>query len=444
MKRNKLNNSNIEKRQQINLFLKEIISFAVLFVILGLIIYFLFRQSIYRQIDNGIAQQKKRILNNKKPLIFHKKPNQNYVKKSLPNEAAQFHTEYIVFNRKGQVLNSKKLESHGVSFLKKVKLYKKQLNKTSTLVLYPQNKNEGNTYLRSLLIKAPKNNNNINYRKHYILILENIDPELISLHTFRKDIFITLIFFWILAILVAYILSRSSMKPIINSWERQREFSSNAAHELRTPLTIIQNQLEYLFTKPYEKIIDQSGKISTSLKEINHMNNLTHQLLTLARSDSNMVQIKMQRIPLESWFNKILKPYKEIIKSQKKLFYTSVTTKGSGYFDPDLIQQLITILMDNAIKYTPKNGTITVSIKNNRRILNFKITDTGKGIPNKDKNKIFERFYQVDHSHNTKTGGNGLGLSIAHWIVNQHQGKIIVKDNQPRGSIFSVYIKINK
>ena len=109
-------------------------------------------------------------------------------------------------------------------------------------------------------------------------------------------------------------------------------------------------------------------------------------------------------------------------------------------FDADLVRQLLVILLDNALKYTPSGGSINVSAKVNKKNLVFEISDTGRGIDDPKKEKIFDRFYRTDKSRNSKTGGNGLGLSIAKWIVDEHHGKISVYDNYPTGTIFNVVL----
>lgn len=292
------------------------------------------------------------------------------------------------------------------------------------------------------MIKVPKSNSNPIYAGNYVLILENIDTDLMAVNSFKRSLLITLFFFWIVAIAIAYFLSRSSMRPIMQAWKRQRQFSANAAHELRTPLTVIQNQMEYMLTKPKTKVIDQVDPISTSLDEVRHLQTLTNRLLMLARSDSGTIEINKQEVDLKPWFSQILKPYDDIAASQHKSMVTVLKAVGKGHLDKDLIRQLLIILLDNAIKYTPAGGTVTVVTSLNRDRLTIEVRDTGTGISDADKKRIFERFYRSDKSRNSKTGGNGLGLAIAKWIVQQHAGTITVKDNHPKGTVFDVMFKL--
>ncbi|UQS84603.1 HAMP domain-containing histidine kinase [Apilactobacillus apisilvae] len=428
----------LEHKQQLKLFIKELIGFAILFSLLGFIVYFFFQNSIYSNIDAGLYSQKKHIERNvhQGPLSIQPQNNPTPI---TPDKNAAFQTNIIVFDKSGKILNKNMLGQRSYGLLSRLTLDRFKINKAQDLTLIS---NDFTTHFRSLLIKVDQDNENPAYAGKYVLILQNTDSDLLALHSFVESLIITLLFFWIIAILIAYYLSKSSMKPIIKSWHKQKEFSANAAHELRTPLTVIQNQMEYLLTKPNDKVIEQIEPISTTLDESKHLKTLTQRLLTLARSDSNIIQSKKQKITLKPFFNNMIKPFFEITDSQKKVLLTDIQVDGIGNIDTDLFRQLFVILMDNAIKYTPQGGSVSVKISNTHNNLKMLISDTGNGISDDDKKRIFDRFYRTDKSRNSKTGGNGLGLSIAKWIVDQHHGKILVRDNHPTGTVFVVNINI--
>lgn len=430
-----------QQKQQLSLFLKELVGFALLFAVLGLVVFFLFHQSIYKNIDQGLVTQKQNVLSNRKAPQFRTGGNAQNPAPAKPNNGdTPFRTNILVFNKKGQIINAQMLGNRIYNLFINTELDKSQVNKVREVTLMSTD----NTlhYFRTLLIKVPKSNSNPIYAGNYVLILENIDTDLMAVNSFKRSLLTTLVFFWIVAIAIAYFLSRSSMKPILDAWKRQRQFSANAAHELLTPLTVIQNQMEYMLTKPKTKVIDQVDPISTSLDEVRHLQTLTNRLLMLSRSDSGTIEINKQEVDLKPWFSQILKPYDDIAASQHKSMVTVLKADGKGRLDKDLIRQLLIILLDNAIKYTPAGGTVTVMTALNRDRLTIEVRDTGTGIPDADKQRIFERFYRSDKSRNSKTGGNGLGLAIAKWIVQQHSGTISVKDNYPKGTVFDVLIKL--
>lgn len=427
----------LEHKQQIKLFIKELIGFAILFALLGMIVYFFFQKSIYSNIDAGLNRQRMRIERNvastQEPLQVNPRPVTFNPFSNYSN--GDFQTNIIVFNKKGIISNRGMLGQRTYQLLSKLTVDSSKLNKIDQITLGSKNYV---TNFRGVLLKVSKDNLNPEYAGNYVLILQNIDAELLALHSFIEALIVTLVFFWIIAILIAYYLSKSSMKPIINSWHRQKEFSSNAAHELRTPLTVIQNQMEYLLTKPTDRIVDQIQPVSTTLDEVKHLKVLTQRLLTLARSDSNIVQAQRQDVELTPFFDAVVAPFNEIANSQNKSFVSTVDVDGNGRIDTDLIKQLMVILVDNAMKYTPQGGTVSVRVNRNHNSLKLSVSDTGNGVPDEDKELIFERFYRTDKSRNSKTGGNGLGLSIAKWIVDQHHGRITVRDNHPTGAIFTV------
>lgn len=280
------------------------------------------------------------------------------------------------------------------------------------------------------------------YAGHYVLIMQNIDTQIQIVENFEKILILTFFIFWIIALVVSYFLARINMLPIVKSWKQQTEFVNDAAHELRTPLTIIQGKLEYMLTKPNKKIIDEAEAISVSLDEVNRLNSLTNNLLDLARFDQATTKLNFEYTKPQLFLKDPIEPFKDIINSQSKVFQINLNHQPTLYLDRNKIKQLLIILLDNATKYTPKNGTIKIYDQIEGSKYQFIISDTGVGIKDSDKKKIFGRFYRVDKSRNQSSGGHGLGLAIAKQIVSNHQGHIFVRDNLPHGSEFVVELPI--
>lgn len=233
-------------------------------------------------------------------------------------------------------------------------------------------------------------------------------------------------------------LAKWSRRPIQESLEKQKAFVENASHELRTPLAVIQNRLEALFRKPESTILDNSENIASSLDEVRNMRLLTTNLLNLARRDDG---IKPEIETLDSsFFDKVFTNYATIAEENEKGFTAQNQVGRSIQTDKTLLKQLMTILFDNAIKYTEDDGQVTFTVRTNDRHLYITVADNGPGIADEDKKKIFDRFYRVDKARTRQKGGFGLGLSLAQQIVLALKGTIIVKDNQPKGTIFEVKI----
>ncbi|MFC6177538.1 sensor histidine kinase [Companilactobacillus huachuanensis] len=431
----KTRQNKITRRQQFKLFLSIMASFAILFLTLGIIIFNLFQSSTYRSIDTDIRNQ---VVSIKKQPSMAKKvgpaPNNAIDQNKKPDPKAPFQASILVFDKNGKLLNKTSLGNR-YSVLKNIKLRKRNVNVKQTLVV-------NNMNFRSMLIKVSNKNNNPMYAGHYILIMQNIDTQIQAIKNFEEILIITFFIFWIIALVISYFLARINMLPIVKSWKQQTEFVNDAAHELRTPLTIIQGKLEYMLTKPNKTILDEAEAISVSLDEVNRLNSLTNNLLVLARSDSATTKYNFEMTTPEFFLKDPIEPFKDIINSQSKVFQINLHHHPTLLLDRDKIKQLLIILLDNATKYTPKNGTIKIYDQVEGTKYQLVISDTGIGISDNDKEKIFGRFYRVDKSRNTNSGGHGLGLAIAKQIVDIHHGHIFVRDNLPQGSEFVIELPI--
>lgn len=256
-----------------------------------------------------------------------------------------------------------------------------------------------------------------------------------------NDRFITItisvmVVFWIISVAASVYLAKWSRKPILESYEKQKSFVENASHELRTPLAVLQNRLESLFRKPNSTILDNSESIAASLDEVRNMRLLTTNLLNLARRDDGLNPEIEDIIP--SFIDDIFENYNMIAEDSGKTFIGKNQTNRTFKSDKTLLKQLMTILFDNAIKYTGDDGEIIFTVKTTDKQLILQVADNGPGIANEDKKKIFDRFYRLDKARTRQSGGFGLGLSLAQQIVHSLKGTIVVKDNTPKGTIFEV------
>jgi signal transduction histidine kinase len=239
------------------------------------------------------------------------------------------------------------------------------------------------------------------------------------------------------AIGFGYLLAGRALVPIKNAWQKQQEFVSDASHELRTPLAVIQAKTDLLFRAPsatiQEKILDVSA-IST---ESRRLSKLVANLLTLARSDSDQIEMKKQMFQLDQLLKEILLHYEEIISYQGKSIHLEVPDPVQFFADKERIHQLIVILLDNAMKYTKEGGEILLSCHQSHSSITLRVKDNGIGIPETDIPKIFDRFYQSDKARSAAEG-TGLGLSIAKWIIDKHHGKTKVLSTLGKGTTIEI------
>jgi len=428
----------VNRKQQIRLFLTELISFAVIFLSLGTIVYLSFQHEIYRNVDQGLEMKRSQLLlaqfKNKAKLKTNDKSKAvQQQKQGTP--PPDFRINFLIYNSQGKVTNTEMLGDR-YTLLTGVKLNPNQRGKIVNLTT-----DDGSKF-RSLLVKVPKTNHAKLYAGKYVQIIQNIDSEDQAIQSFRSVLILTMLFFWLLSILLSYLLSRWNMRPILKSWQQQQDFVANAAHELRTPLTIIQSKMELLLTKPNEKIISQMEPIALSLAETRRLNQLTRDLLMLARSDSNMTQITRQPTNTAEFLKQVIAPYSEIAASQDKMFTAQIDLNTQQMIDQKRIHQLLVILLDNALKYTQTGDQVEFKAYAHGNHWQVEVADTGIGIAPENRQAIFERFYREDKSRSRQTGGNGLGLAIAKWIIDSHQGTVKVTANDPHGSRFIVSFPI--
>ena len=276
--------------------------------------------------------------------------------------------------------------------------------------------------------------------KYAAILINTSQLEQIS-QNHEQLIVVVMASFWILSILASLYLARVSVKPLLESMQKQQSFVENASHELRTPLAVLQNRLETLFRKPEATILESSESIASSLEEVRNMRFLTTNLLNLARRDDGIKPEFGEVDP--DFFDTTFTNYEMIASENNRAFRFGNHVHRTIITDKLLLKQLMTILFDNAVKYTEEEGDIYFEISTTERSLYLTVADNGIGISAVDKKKIFDRFYRVDKARTRQKGGFGLGLSLAKQIVDALKGSISVKDNKPNGTIFEVKIAIS-
>lgn len=320
--------------------------------------------------------------------------------------------------------------------LDKISFYKKDLNHIRQL--HVVNSYGQDEIYRVILIETNLDSVSTNIKYAAILINTSQLEQISQNH--EQLIVVVMASFWILSILASLYLARVSVKPLLESMQKQKSFVENASHELRTPLAVLQNRLETLFRKPEATIMESSESIASSLEEVRNMRFLTSNLLNLARRDDG---IKPEFGEVEpDFFNTTFTNYELIASENNRVFHFENKIYRPIVTDKLLLKQLMTILFDNAVKYTEEEGQIQFVISATERNLYLIVSDDGIGIPAVDKKKIFDRFYRVDKARTRQKGGFGLGLSLAKQIVDALKGTITVKDNKPSGTTFEVKISI--
>ena len=230
--------------------------------------------------------------------------------------------------------------------------------------------------------------------------------------------------------------------------ERERRlFVSNVSHELRTPLTSVKSYLEALDEGAlYEPVAPDFIKVS--LNETNRMMRMVTDLLHLSRIDNASGHLDVELINFTAFITFILNRFDKMRSQDQEKKYELVRdypiTSVWIEIDTDKMTQVIDNILNNAIKYSPDGGKITVSMKTTDDQMILSISDQGLGIPKEDLPKIFDRFYRVDKARSRAQGGTGLGLAIAKEIVKQHNGFIWAKSEYGKGSTFTIVLPYDR
>ncbi|MET3545683.1 signal transduction histidine kinase [Paenibacillus favisporus] len=257
----------------------------------------------------------------------------------------------------------------------------------------------------------------------------NVDSEVNMLRNLMQIIGIGIVVGAAGTVGVGLYLANQALRPIRRSWEKQQQFVADASHELRLPISVIHANAEYVFRHPDRSILQMSEPISMVLEESKRMKKLVEQLLTLARADSNQTELLLTDIRLDEIVEDASQKFNPFMELKRIRFDRSVQPV-SMMGDKERLQQLIVILLDNSLKYTPEDGEIRVVCRRNGQDAELIVEDSGIGIAKADLPHIFDRFYRGNQTRNRDDGGTGLGLSIAKWIAEKHGGTISARSDQ--------------
>ncbi len=284
----------------------------------------------------------------------------------------------------------------------------------------------------------------------YYVVGKDISVAYTTLDNLLKILVLSTIAGVLISVLLGYILAGRSIKPVRAAYEAKQAFAANASHELRTPLSVVMLSADALSNEIQEDSVFQKQLANDIKEEAVRLQSLVNQLLFLARSDEQKTNLAMARIDFSSLCQNLSDMIKPLANQKEITLVTDIPDKLYALGDQKLLESVVTVIIDNAIKYTPNRGEVAISLKSlktprgykrfGRHALCLKVTDTGSGISPEAIKHIFDRFYREDVSRSRDTGGFGLGLSIAQQIVNLHHGNITVESAFGSGTTFTVWL----
>lgn len=261
-----------------------------------------------------------------------------------------------------------------------------------------------------------------------------------ELNSFRTFIFISILVFIVglLAVMLLLIFfSGKIVKPFSESYEKQKQFITDAGHELKTPLTIIDEDTEIL-----EMDYGENEWLNDIKKQTKRLTDLTNSLIFLAKMEENQPKTEKIDFSLSDSVEETAETFKALAKTNNKTLINNIEPLISLNGDEKAIRQLISILLDNAIKYSDNNGKIEIALSKQKNCIKLSVFNTCDYVSKENLTNLFDRFYRTDKSRNSQTGGYGLGLSIALAIVNAHKGKITASTQDEKSLLITALFNI--
>jgi signal transduction histidine kinase len=237
---------------------------------------------------------------------------------------------------------------------------------------------------------------------------------------------------------LSYFLARRVLRDIEQSHEAQSRFTSDASHELRTPLAAMKTELEVALRDPTKLSKDDMHELlQSNLEEVERLTTLSQTLLLLSKLD--FASLEFERIDLGSVIEEVVQRYD---KNADRIVLTLPKSPIIIKANSASLEELFTILVDNALKYSPPKSKISAELSGGSRNAKFSISNGGKGIPEENLPQIFDRFYRADTSRTQ--GGTGLGLALAKEIVTMHKGELSVSSAKDKDTTFVVLLPISR
>lgn len=233
------------------------------------------------------------------------------------------------------------------------------------------------------------------------------------------------------------LLSKRAIEPVAESYEKQKRFITDAGHEIKTPLTIIDADTSILEMEYGENEWLDDIQIQTK-----RLAGLTNDLIYLSRMEEDQTKMTMIDFPFSEVISEVAQSFQGLAKVKGKTFMIDIEPMLTIKGDEKTIRQLVSILLDNAVKYCTEHGQIKLSAGHKGKNIILTIYNTSQPLTKENIDHLFDRFYRTDESRNSQTGGYGIGLSIAKAVVEAHHGKIMASSEDGKSLLITVILKM--
>lgn len=312
----------------------------------------------------------------------------------------------------------------------------------STDYIASVDKEEAEEFARSVLNKKRQLGYYKNYR--FQIFTDNNDNIVIflnnamELHSARNVLLISCLVgvgCFLIVFLLVLVLSRQAMKPYIRNIERQKRFITDASHEIKTPLTSIGTSVDVI-----EMEHGQDEWTRNIHRQTEKMSRMVADLVTLSRLDEENPFLDKVEFSLSDAAWEVAEPFTSLAKTQGKNYSQRIEENLTLCGNPDAARQMISVLLDNALKYSDENGIIRLDVYKDHSKIKIEVYNTCVLKDTKNLSRLFERFYRPDDSRSGRTGGSGIGLSIAQAVAEAYGGKIKVRSKDGKSILFQVTI----
>jgi heavy metal sensor kinase len=463
------------RRTDIKMTLWYVLTFLVSALVVCMVLYLALRHRLLKEIDQFLLDETKEM-----ERVLSKEPEETYFLIRFEDEvmARKYYPFFFqILNKEGKPLYVSK-EFREIGYVANDRVLADAMNgKETREEIHSSERRETFRIISTAVYKNGELTEIIQLGTHLYFVRQNLSH-------FRNSILAVLPIILVLGTLGGWILARRSLSPIgyiaskaesissqnlserltprgtddemddlirtINemisrlegSFKRMAEFTADASHELKTPICAMRGEAEVLLLRERKPEEYQEG-LAHFIEQFDHLNQMINDLILLSKFDTTQVELKRAPLRLDLLIKDLCHLFRVLAEQKNIALEIGTLEEVTVVGDKVRLQQLFTNLIDNAIKYTPK-GSIHVTVEKNESAGLVKIKDTGIGIPKEEQGKIFKRFYRMDKSRSRETGGVGLGLSIAEWIVHAHHGRIEVDSELNKGSTFTVYLPVQK
>ena len=274
----------------------------------------------------------------------------------------------------------------------------------------------------------------VNKSEYKLIVFLDCEEELETLKNSVRQSITIIISGLLISCFIVFALTKRAIRPLIENIENQKQFITNASHELKTPLAVITADVDVL-----EMTIGEDNEWVNSIKsQANRLNVLVKSLLSLSNIEKGKQDFKAESVEIISVIKETLQDFKALLQNKKVEFDDKKEIMINA--DINMMKQLVTIFLDNAIKYTPDDGRIVITVEKQGKYTKLEFSNTCENVKSINVNKLFDRFYRGDKSRNKTKEGYGIGLSIAQTIVQIHHGKINAYINKDEMICFKVLI----